>query len=240
MSRRGTISNIESNDREMRPIRLRKYPHLFLIVCEDGKTEPYYFNLLKKDIPDETIFLKAVGTGRNSVGVVKQAIIEKDRLSQEAKKEIDEVWAVFDKDDADKTKGNTERFHDAFRIAQENSIKVAYSNEVFELWALLHFVEVDYPGALPRADIYQNLERAIRMIESYDDFCYEHGKTVVIDILNNVGDESSAINRAEILLANHNKEKKTHPIDANPSTTVHLLIKQLRMLIEFYSPLPEV
>lgn len=236
MARRGTLNKAEVKEREKRPIRWRKYPHLFLIVCEDGNTEPYYFRTFEKHIPDETIFLRAVGTGRSSKGVVEQAIVEREKLAEEANKNVDEVWVVFDKDDAEKIPANTLRFTDAFKIAQEEKMKVAYSNEVFELWLLLHFSDVSSINPIPRADIYSSLQTIIKTFETHKQFVYEHGKTEVIDALVELGSEAKAIERAEKLLA---EQKGKQPIDANPSTTTHILVKRLRELIEWYSYSPD-
>ncbi len=235
MARRGTLNKAELKEREKRPIRWRKYPHLFLIVCEDGNTEPYYFRTFEKHIPEETIFLRAVGTGRSSKGVVEQAIVEKEKLAEEANKSVDEVWVVFDKDDAEKAPANTLRFTDAFKIAQEEKMKVAYSNEVFELWLLLHFSGVGSANTIPRANIYSSLETVIKSFETHKLFVYEHGKTEVVDALIELGSEAKAIERAERLLA---EQKGKQPIDANPSTTVHILVKRLRELIDWYSYSP--
>lgn len=142
MAKRGTIGKKLLKDKDLRPIRWRKYPHLFLIVCEDQKTEPYYFQKFIKDFPNETVFLRAVGTGMSSLGVVEQSLIEKKKLEEESNKLVDEVWAVFDKDDADKSLGNAERFISAFAKAHEYKHNIAYSNEVFELWLLLHIADV--------------------------------------------------------------------------------------------------
>ncbi len=232
MARRGTLNKAEVKDKEKRPIRWRKYPHLFLIVCEDGNTEPYYFRTFEKYIPEETIFLRAVGTGRSSKGVVEQAIVEREKLSEEANKNVDEVWVVFDKDDAEKVPANRLRFTDAFKIAQEEKMKVAYSNEVFELWLLLHFCDISSVNPIPRADIYSNLETVIKSFETHKSFVYKHGKAEIIDALIKLGNEAKAIERAEQLLS---QQKGKQPIDANPSTTAHILVKRLRELIEWYS-----
>jgi len=213
---------------------LHKYPHLLLIVCEDGNTEPYYFRTFKEHIREETIFLKAVGTGRSSKGVVEQAIIEREKMSEEANKNVDEVWAVFDKDDAEKVPANARRFTEAFEIAEKEKIKVAYSNEVFELWLWLHFSDVSSAKPIPRADIYSSLETAIRYHETHKLFVYKHGKTEVIDALIELGNEAKAIERAENLCLRA-KENGREPIDANPSTKVYILVKRLRELIDWYS-----
>lgn len=236
MGRRGTLNKAKLKERDIRPIRWRKYPHLFLIVCEDGNTEPYYFSTFKNHIPKETIYLRAVGTGKSSKGVVEQAIVERDKLAQEANKNVDEVWVVFDKDDAEKVPANTHRFTEAFKIAQEEKMKVAYSNEVFELWLLLHFSDVSSAITVPRADIYSRLETVIKSFATYDLFVYRHGKTDIIDALIELGSEAEAIERAEKLFS---EQKGKIPIDANPSTTVHILVKRLRELIKWHSYTPD-
>ncbi|NVN94275.1 MAG: RloB domain-containing protein [Bacteroidetes bacterium] len=236
MAKRGVVSKKSLKDKDTRPVRWRKYPHLFLIVCEDKKTEPYYFERFINKFPEETVFLRAVGTGMSSLGVVEQSLIEKNKLAEESNKSVDEVWTVFDKDDAEKSFGNTERFKNAFKKAQELKHKVAYSNEVFELWLLLHLTNVPVERPIPRIEIYNNINNTIKESVKYKDFEYEHGNTNVVDIIAEIGNEEKAIQRAQDLLKSHNE---TPPIDANPSTTVHILIKRLRELIIYYSFTPE-
>ncbi|RKZ38328.1 MAG: hypothetical protein DRQ49_14605 [Gammaproteobacteria bacterium] len=60
--------------------------------------------------------MRTVGTGRNPKGVIDQAI--KNRTDFECHKEIDFVWAVFDKDDADENETKINKFNDAFKIAK--------------------------------------------------------------------------------------------------------------------------
>jgi hypothetical protein len=235
MARRGTLRKVDPKEKDQRPIRWRKYPHLFLIVCEDGNTEPYYFRTFEQHIPKETIFLRAVGTGRSSRGVVEQAILEREKLAVEANKLVDEVWVVFDKDDADVVPANALRFREAFRLAQEENMEVACSNEVFELWLLLHFMDVSSAYPIPRADIYSRLETAIQSFETHRGFEYKHGKREVIDAVFGLGSEDNAIERAERLLS---EQTGKQPIDANPCTAVHILVKRLRELIAWYSYSP--
>ncbi|GAB1414639.1 hypothetical protein MASR2M117_00450 [Paludibacter sp.] len=237
MARRGTIGKQVIKEKDERPVRLRKYPYLFLIVCEDEKTGPYYFKKFIELFPEETVFLRTVGTGKSSKGVVEQSIIEKNNLYVEANKDVDEVWTVFDKDDAEISPGNTLRFSEAFQLAQEERIKVAYSNEVFELWVLLHFVSVDAETPITRYEIYTLIEETINKIPAFTEFVYEHGNVTVIDILLSNGNEQKAIKRAIKLLEKY-REKENLPIDANPSTTVLILVERLRELIDWYSYTP--
>lgn len=104
----------------------------FLIVCEGEKTETNYFKILSED--KYAIDLKIIGAGCETLNVVKRAIEE----VKKSKNKFDEVWAVFDRDDV-----STERIIDARKLAAANEIKIAYSNESFELWLLLHFEYID-------------------------------------------------------------------------------------------------
>ncbi len=61
---------------------------------------------------------------------------------------------------------------------------------------------------------------------------YIHGNSAIIDIISNIGDESSAIQRAKNLL---NAHKGKHPIDSNPSTKVCSLVEELRKWISYYT-----
>lgn len=206
-----------------------------LIVCEDQHTEPYYFSQFKNLFPQETVYIRTIGTGKKPKGIVEQAIIERASLSVEARKAIDEAWVVFDKDDEGNNATTLASFHTAWELAEKEHIHIAFSNEVFELWVLLHFNDVDSTHPIPRADIYSRVETAIQSFDTHKVFDYEHGKTNVIDALFDLGSEAAAIKRAEKLLA---EQKGKQPINANPSTTVHLLVKRLRALIEWYSYSP--
>ena len=235
MARKGKLTEFQEKELEERPARIKRYKYLFLIVCEDENTEPEYFKHFKDEIPEGTIFLKPVGTGRDAKGVVEQAILEKQKLSHEAKKDVDIVWAVFDKDDADENATKIKRFQDAFEIAKNNKIETAYSNEVFELWLLLHLTDVDSTIALLRATIYDLLQENIRRNEAYATFEYAHGNASILPIIYKIGNQDTAISRAEILLE---KQNQKIPIEANPSTKVHILVKELLDWIVYFSYQP--
>jgi hypothetical protein len=238
MAKKGKIITTipKQETEEIRPIRWRGYKQFFLIVCEDQATEPAYFAQFKEifdKITKETIFVKPVGTGKSPKGVVEQAIIEREKLKAEAYKDIDYVWAVFDKDDADKNATTIHNFETAFEIAKNENIQIAYSNEVFELWLLLHLTNVSAKNVIPRKEIYNLLETAIKNSGTlYENFVYEHGNVNIITIISQIGNEEQAIKKAEKL---YELQKHKTAIEANPSTQVHLLVKELRAWIGFYS-----
>lgn len=242
MAKKGRIKNVvELVDEEVRPVRSRRYVYFVLIVCEDQNTEPAYFkqfeDLFNGLYPEETVYVKRVGTGRNSLGVLNAAIAERSRIFEENNhRQIDETWVVFDKDDLDKSPGNRQNFEMAFTVANEQNINVAYSNECFELWLLLHFIDVNPNLPIAREEIYKMLEVAVNasLPEGEDPFSYTHGAASVVEYAEKFGDETAAINRAVVLQAYH--ESNSHcPIESNPVTYVDKIVKSLRDWYRYYT-----
>jgi hypothetical protein len=198
MAKKGKVKVSNVQRTEERPIRSRIYKQFFLIVCEDEATEPAYFKqfqILFDKLSKETLFLKSVGTGRDPKGVIEQAILERAKLKLESYKEVDFVWVVFDKDDADENQTKMNRFEQAFSLAKKEKMEVAYSNEVFELWLLLHLANVPMNHPIPRKEIYDLLESAVKSSNTkYGNFKYEHGNPNIIDIIAQMGQESHAVN----------------------------------------------
>ncbi|NEP44572.1 MAG: RloB domain-containing protein, partial [Okeania sp. SIO2H7] len=107
-------------------VKTRETIQRFLIVCEGEKTEPNYFKSFRVPGNVEIIVL---GLGENPIKLVKEAM----EMSKK-EEEYDQVWCVFDRDDWEPND-----FNGAITCAEKNEIKIAYSNEAFELWYLLHF-----------------------------------------------------------------------------------------------------
>lgn len=242
MARRGKIEKVvEPVDEAVRPVRSKKYVYFILIVCEDQNTEPAYFkqfeNLFENLLPEETVYIKRVGTGRNSLGVVKEAIAERDRIYEDNNHRcIDEAWVVFDKDDLDRTPGNRINFELAFELAAKEKINVAYSNECFELWLVLHFIDVNPSLQLPRQDLYNKLDEVVNasLPAGEKPFEYIHGSADVVDYVSRFGDETAAMTRAASL-KNYHESLSHAPIESNPVTYVDDLVKSLREWYRYYS-----
>ena len=253
MAKRGRIKE-QTKESKVRPSHIRHYKEFFLIVCEDESTEPAYFRKVFQEkfeelLPKDTIRIVTVGTGRNSLGVVEKAVEERITRTEIVPKAIDHVWAVFDKDDLDQNETTAQRFEEAFSVAAANDINIAYSNECFELWLLLHFANVSNSRPIPRKEaegedksncLYGMLENAINKGRTADQHILynhaHHSKPYVsveglIDIVMKSGDEAKAIERAQALDASQQGKK---PIEANPNTTVYKLVKELREWLEFY------
>ena len=188
----------------------RRQPReIFLIVCEGEKTEYYYFTCLREDLKSNNIKIKVKGEGQNTLSLVKKAINIKNN---EKSASYDQVWCVFDKDNYTK-----EQFNQAEGLAQKENIKIAYSNEAFEIWYILHFQYLD--TATPRdryGSILTNQMRKLGLVGEKEK--YEKSRENIYEKLKPY--QPTAIINAEKLIKRRD-ELKQHPFDPHPSTTVH-------------------
>lgn len=182
----------------------------FLIICEGVNTEPDYFNAFRLT----SASVKALGKGLNTIKLVQEAIIIKN---EERKKGhvFDQYWVVFDKDDF-----SNHDFNEAIRLAESNGFQVAYSNQAFEYWFLLHFNM--YRGYIHRNDYEQML--SLQMKVRYN----KKGNftTKIYGLL--LPYQLEAISRARKILAEFGN---TPPSQAISSTTVFKLVEELNRFI---------
>lgn len=188
----------------------------FLIVCEGKNTEPTYFRKFKLS----TATIKAIGEGYNTIALVNRAT----QLSKE--KKYDQVWCVFDKDDF-----SVEDFNNAIDIAEAQNFKVAYSNQAFEYWIILHFD--DHQGGGMHRDGYD--KKLNDLLKPFGVEYDGHGSKIIteeiFEILDGI-DENTNRERVEIAITRAKRNLKNHnnvsPALAESSTTVFKLVKELR------------
>jgi hypothetical protein len=185
----------------------------FLIVCEGSKTEPNYFRCFR--VPKDVIALDVRGIGENTINLVKEAIKLKKNDG-----DYDQVWCVFDKDSFP-----IENFNKALELAEDNDIKVAYSNEAFEIWYILHF---DYRDtAMSRQEYQDVLTQKLRNAKLIDlNKQYRKNDNNMYEYLEKL--QSQAIKNSKRLLEQYNPPQ---PAIDNPSTTVHLLVEELNKFV---------
>ena len=181
----------------------------FLIVCEGENTEPEYFNAFR--LTSATV--KAVGKGLGTTSLVREAIAIRDEAARRGKT-FDFCWVVFDKDDYND-------FDEAIILAQENGFSVAYSNQAFELWFLLHFKA--YRGALDMTRYGSLLTKHLGV-----DYSKRSGFAATLyNILKPLQDV--AIRNAKSL---QDEMKDIKPSMAESSTRVHELVMQLNEFVD--------
>lgn len=118
-------------------IAQREKSKTFLIICEGENTEPEYF----KAFPVKTATIKSYGLGSSKSKLVEYVL----EITEHETDEDQEVWIVFDmdlklQDDIDKQK---EDYENAISTATAAGLKVAHSNDSFELWLILHYQYID-------------------------------------------------------------------------------------------------
>lgn len=197
----------------------------FLIISEGTVTEPSYFESFR--LP--TASVEAIGKGKDTLTLVRAAI----KVASRSKETFDEKWVVFDKDDF-----KEDDFDNAIKKAEANGFRVAYSNQAFEYWFLLHF-DAHSGGGLHRDQCIVKLNNFLAPLglhydpdakrltpEIFEQFILPTGKVhkgkdgkKIIETR-----ETLAGKRAKKILTFH---KGTPPSAAESSTTVHLLVHEL-------------
>ena len=179
------------------------------IYCNSQKTEPNYFEEIKALVQKAKILdikievFKVKNKGLDPLGCVKCAISDKG--------EYREKWVVFDKDEF--------AIEEAIKLAEDNDINVAWSNEAFELWILMHFNYISTP--LHRSDYLKKVTEILKKEKGYN---YTKNKKDIFNLIkghNNIAIRN-AKKRHQLVKRDRIKEE-----NSNPCTTVYLLVEKL-------------
>lgn len=187
-----------------------------LIVCEGENTEPSYFNQFR--LSSATV--KSVGEGYNTTSLVNRAI----QLKNE--KKYDQVWCVFDKDDF-----SNDDFNNAIQIAHAQNFGIAYSNQSFEYWLILHFDD-HQGGGMHRREYNEKINELLQPFNvTYDGNGNKKVTEDFFELLDGVDAKTNdkrinlAITRAE---RNYNQFNHTSPATEESSTTVFRIARELQ------------
>ena len=186
-----------------------------LIVCEGEKTERYYFEAFQTN--KELIRVEVLGAGMCTDSLVEYAINLKKNAEKEAL--YSSVWCVFDRDSYPCNPGDKNNFNRAIHLAKINQIKVAYSNDAFEIWYILHF---NYHQAAWGRDKY-----ASKLTELLGSKYEKKDNTMYAKLKEKQG---IAIQFAKKLLNSYGTNY--NPESDNPCTTVHQLVEFLNDYLE--------
>lgn len=242
MARRGG-DKIFQRDKEQkreafkRPKEHREIIPDIIIACEDIASSPNYFKTiiekLKEDkhiTPDSFVIAKHKHS--NPSGVLTDLKNHKT-TNGKSYKDFTHKWIVIDRD-IERVNGGghaKEDFNRALQQAAHEKVKVAYSNDAFELWYLLHFVYRNTP--ISRDAL---IDEVIKKLKWSDEKLFAtldkdsiKSATVAKAIFQTLLPmQEMAIKRAKKLLDSY---ANTHnPESDNPSTTVHLLVELLNTL----------
>ena len=220
--------------------------YTFLIFCEDETSEIEYFkwfetndikiNVIPKQRSMITNVIKAITHCKNS------GIIDGENNVVDGY----EVWCVYDRDKDLNSSGlleNNNNFNVAHFVAENHKINLAWSNDAFELWILLHLMEIDVKDEdFKIRENYYNIldsffkshqnpnERLVKIL-GYPTFSYKkdlkHRKNFIEIVREEILPHTQkAITNAEKMLRYH-KEQTQNYDEWAPCTLVHLLVVRL-------------
>lgn len=179
-----------------------------LIACEDTKSSKFYFAKMIKDygLRGQVTFAKNIGTNPMKVLEATKVHLLKDS-------NYDEKWIVIDKDSFSKAE-----FKGTIDSARALNINVAYANESYELWILLHFKE--QKAHINRVQLNKELKTLIDY-EKNNEFIYEMIKSK----------QSKAVERSKNLIKYFiDINGGSNPFNDNPSNTIYKLVESLEKL----------
>jgi hypothetical protein len=212
-----------------------------IIACEDSISSPTYFHkIIDRLIKDKRItqdsFVIAKHKHTNPEGVLDDLKNYSDENNKKYS-DFEHKWIVIDRD-IERVNGGghkKEDFNNALKNAESKRkdlhIEVAYSNDSFELWYLLHFNYRD--TAILRDEIIKKVVEELKKVEPHKfskldkyNIKEKNYTEMIFDTL--LDKQSEAIRNAEKLLENY--DNSHNPTEDNPSTRVHILVQILNNL----------
>ncbi|HJE03714.1 MAG TPA: RloB family protein [Aliarcobacter thereius] len=228
-----TNNKEKSKDDFKRKKQIKEQVKSVLIACEDKISSPNYFKMIiKRLIEDKKITQDSLVIAKhehvNPKGVLKDLLNHKK--DDKTYKDFEHRWIVIDRDIARVNGGGHPKddFLTALSEAKSKRVEVAYSNDCFEIWYLLHFVYRD--TAISRDDVIKEVIKKLKdkNFATFSKLNKENIKTEAMTelIFNELLElQKTAIKNAKKLLKNyadlHNPE-----LD-NPSTRVFELVEIL-------------
>lgn len=192
-------------------------PGNYLIVTEGTETEVNYFNNIKRiletnfnnSVMVEKVTMNIQGTARSTTVLVKEAI------KKRSLKSYSDVWVVFDRDE------NSD-FDEAISLATREGLYVAWSNECFELWLLLHIQNLE--SAIGRNDYSSKITNHFK-IKNINNGEYKKNIKDIFDIT--APFVNSSIKRSNSLIKEYKDRNIISPDKMNPATKVQDLVIEL-------------
>lgn len=209
-----------------------------IIACEDSVSSPTYFKMIVKKLLDNKLvtpdsFVIATPHHTNPSGVLED--LKNHKCSNgKTYKHFEYRWIVIDRDISRVNGGGHTRedFNLALQKAKKDKVEVAYSNDSFELWYLLHF---EYRNtAILRDKILEEVIKKLKAKNTHKFTKLNKDNIKEANYTKHIFDEllevqETAIRNATKLLTSYGDEY--NPVNNNPSTTVHLLVEVLKGFI---------
>ena len=180
-----------------------------LIVCEDSKASPDYFEKLCKTLRLGTVNVEVCGKecGSAPISVVNYAKEKKQSVKTSTRiDKYDEIFCVVDVDDHIS-------LGDAVQTARDNGIDLIISNPCFEYWYILHFEKT--------SSSYNDRPQLYRSLEAHLERPYSKSGCDFFDVIYPLT-QTAITNSEEVLCAHWHDEPDLRK--CNPSTHVHRVV----------------
>lgn len=213
----------------------------FIIFCEDTVSERVYFKFFETSKIKVNCVTNQKSMMKNVINAIHHCK-EHDLLLEDENSFIEgiHIWCVFDRDKEETQekikKGNIE-FDLSIKNAEDFGIKVAWSNDAFEVWILLHFEKVHQ---IERVEVYERLTEIFKSLPEpnedltkalcYQNFNYKESLKSETNFRNIVRAEiidktNEAIERGKKLDKSY--PQNTKPSEKAPCTKVYTLVEEL-------------
>lgn len=207
-----------------------------IIACEDQVSAPTYFKMIVKRLKENKIITQdslVIANHKHNTpkGVLDDLIKHKE--DEKKYKDFEHRWIVIDRD-APRVNGgghSTDDFNGALSSAKSKQVKVAYVNDSYEFWYLLHFIP--RTTAILRDEILKEVIKKLKEKNptKFRDLDYENIKSekyteFIFEELLEL--QPIAIKNAKNLLESYGESH--NPERDNPSTTIHKLVEILNNL----------
>jgi len=208
----------KENFLKTRKIEMVQVREPVLIVCEDSKSSVYYLREKVAALRLEASSVKVTGeSGSHPSNVVEFARLERERNKKECKLNgrvpYKHIYCVMDVDDHT-------GLSDSIQRARDLGFIPIVSNQSFELWYLLHFIDF-VPGYLHRDKITKMLSEKLGKE-------YDKGERGIYALLKER--EGKAIELAEKMFNDAETLSDERNPHRNPCTEVYKLIQKLNEL----------
>ncbi len=193
-----------------RPVETRAPRPVKVIVCDDSRTAPAYFNELKREVRQHvTLKIVSAKCTAEASRIVQRAIEERSKLNED-NEAGDSVWALLDLECEPHVRRHAETEK---RRAEQSNVAVALSDPCFEVWTLLHLEDT--------GTLFTDCGAVIRRIESAWEsrFAQDFPRKAQADYSKIIGLRHEAARRA-----------KQHWEAGDPSRTqVYRIIEQIEL-----------
>ncbi len=198
------------------------HPKIF-VWSHTEKAEIEYFQEFKDHLQTARLMPKKYVTWRPQELIEYVIEWKKKNIVQ---KDGDQVWCIFDVDNFFTDPKDKIELLNCIKLAHQNSVRIAYVNECFEVWILLHFEKIT--SSIKRGKAMEDkIQKKFKSLKLGD---FKKNQKVFKPLL---PFQSQAISNAKSLVPDYDKINWEVRLGkkGNPSTSIHFLIEEIHKLV---------